>query len=81
MLGIQIMVASTTAFIAAGRFGLAPTVNRTTSAGLKFQEVNGGVKSGDPSGVMSTPQELFLEVASCTFDAAVAACFSLSTLF
>jgi photosystem I reaction center PsaK len=50
---VQIMVASTTLFLAAGRFGLAPTVNRATSAGLKFQDREGGVKSADPSGEVS----------------------------
>jgi hypothetical protein len=47
---VQIMVASTTAFLAAGRFGLAPTVNRATTAGLKFTDREGGVKSADPAG-------------------------------
>eukprot|EP00177_Eucheuma_denticulatum_P000193 GFKZ01000342.1.p1 GENE.GFKZ01000342.1~~GFKZ01000342.1.p1 ORF type:complete len:115 (-),score=8.18 GFKZ01000342.1:537-881(-) len=45
-----IMVVSTATFLAAGRFGLAPTVNRSTSAGLKFQEVDAGLASGDPAG-------------------------------
>lgn len=44
------MVVSTATFLAAGRFGLAPTVNRSTSAGLKFQEVDAGLASGDPAG-------------------------------
>ena len=44
------MIASTATFLAAGRFGLAPTVNRSTSAGLKFQEVDSGLASGDPAG-------------------------------
>ena len=47
---VQIMVATTATFLAAGRFGLAPTVNRSTSAGLKFQEVDSGLASGDPAG-------------------------------
>jgi photosystem I reaction center PsaK len=52
---LQIMVASTTACLVAGRFGLAPTVNKSASAGLKLQEVDGGVKSGDPAGAQHLP--------------------------
>eukprot|EP01025_Chloroclados_australasicus_P061684 TRINITY_DN810_c0_g1_i1.p3 TRINITY_DN810_c0_g1~~TRINITY_DN810_c0_g1_i1.p3 ORF type:complete len:118 (-),score=10.40 TRINITY_DN810_c0_g1_i1:316-669(-) len=45
-----IMVASTALCLAAGRFGLAPTVNKGTTAGLKLVDRDGGVKSGDPAG-------------------------------
>eukprot|EP00892_Ulva_mutabilis_P008385 jgi/Ulvmu1/5919/UM026_0041.1 len=45
-----IMVASTTACLVAGRFGLAPTVNKSASAGLKLSEVDSGIKSADPAG-------------------------------
>ena len=45
-----IMIASTTAFLAAGRFGLAPTSNAFATAGLKLTPQNSGLKSGDPSG-------------------------------
>eukprot|EP00884_Botryococcus_braunii_P019489 jgi/Botrbrau1/6223/Bobra.0109s0018.1 len=45
-----IMVISTTLFLAAGRFGLAPTATKTTTAGLKLTPQNPGLKSGDPSG-------------------------------
>ncbi|KAK9811790.1 hypothetical protein WJX72_010135 [[Myrmecia] bisecta] len=46
-----IMVASTTAFLVAGRFGLAPTANRQASAGLKLNTTNAsGLKTGDPAG-------------------------------
>jgi hypothetical protein len=48
----QIMVASTGAFLAAGRFGLAPTVSKGTTAGLKLVERSNaaGIMSNDPSG-------------------------------
>ena len=48
----KIMVASTTAFLAAGRFGLAPTVKNGTNAGLKLSEraQGAGLLSGDPAG-------------------------------
>ena len=52
---VQIMVASTTAFLTAGRFGLAPTVNKGTTAGLKLVDKDGGVKSGDPGGMCLSP--------------------------
>ena len=44
------MIASTAAFLAAGRFGLAPTSNRTTTAGLKLVDQAPGLKTGDPAG-------------------------------
>lgn len=45
-----IMVISTTLFLAAGRFGLAPTATKTSTAGLKLVPQNPGLKSGDPAG-------------------------------
>lgn len=36
--------------LAAGRFGLAPTANGTTSAGLKISKKDSGLTSGDPAG-------------------------------
>ena len=51
-LGWQIVVASTTAFLAAGRWGLAPTGNRQATPGLKLEQTNrGGVFTSDPAGV------------------------------
>lgn len=45
------MVASTTLFLAAGRFGLAPTVKKGASAGLKLQDRGTmGLITNDPSG-------------------------------
>lgn len=45
------MVGSTFLFLAAGRFGLAPTSNAHTKAGLKlYQQNDSGVSSNDPSG-------------------------------
>lgn len=52
---LQIIVASTTAFLVAGRFGLAPTANKTTTAGLKLVPQDPGLKTGDPSGQTSPP--------------------------
>jgi photosystem I reaction center PsaK len=49
------MVASTAACLAAGRFGLAPTVNKAASAGLKLQQVDSGLKTGDPAGAAHAP--------------------------
>jgi photosystem I reaction center PsaK len=46
------MVASTTAFLVAGRFGVAPTSTRSTTTGLKLVDnKTAGLFSGDPSGV------------------------------
>lgn len=45
-----IMIASTTAFLGASRFGLAPSANKTSTAGLKLVGQNPGLKSGDPAG-------------------------------
>ena len=47
---VQIIVASTTIFLAAGRFGLTPSANRLASPGLKLQTNNSGLKTGDPAG-------------------------------
>lgn len=49
-LAVQIMVGATTLTLVAGRFGLAPTVNRPATAGLDLKERDAGVKSGDPAG-------------------------------
>lgn len=45
-----LMVASTTAFLVAGRFGLAPSTTKKATAGLKLVPQNPGLVSGDPSG-------------------------------
>ena len=46
-----IMVVSTTAFLAAGRFGLAPTANRQATPGLELQGSKAGNSfTSDPSG-------------------------------
>ncbi len=50
---MQIIVASTTIFLAAGRFGLTPSANRLASPGLKLSPNNSGLKTGDPAGVNS----------------------------
>jgi hypothetical protein len=49
---VQIMIASTTAFLAAGKFGLAPTVKNGTNAACKLQpRANAaGLITNDPSG-------------------------------
>ncbi|DBA86288.1 hypothetical protein WJX77_009483 [Trebouxia sp. C0004] len=46
-----IMVTSTTAFLVAGRFGLAPTVKQQATSGLRLVD-NGtkGLSTGDPAG-------------------------------
>lgn len=47
----QIMILSTGLCLAAGRFGLAPTANRHTTAGLKlYEDKSAGVLSNDPAG-------------------------------
>ena len=49
---MQIMIASTTLFLSAARFGLAPTSNAHTGAGTKLYVKNdSGVASNDPSGI------------------------------
>ncbi|KAI5081626.1 hypothetical protein GOP47_0001369 [Adiantum capillus-veneris] len=49
-----IMVASTTAMLFAGRFGLAPSANRKASAGLKLEDRPSGLQTGDPAGFTGT---------------------------
>ncbi|CAL8469584.1 g9125 [Coccomyxa elongata] len=49
-----IIVASTTLFLAAGRFGLTPSANRLASPGLKLSPNNSGLKTGDPAGFTAT---------------------------
>merc|ERR1719160_368264 len=46
----QAIVLSTTIFLAAGRFGYAPSANKPASAGLVLQTRNSGMKSNDPAG-------------------------------
>ncbi len=47
----QIFIASTTAFLTAGRFGLAPTAKKHTKAGLKlYDEDSEGLTTSDPGG-------------------------------
>nr|6IGZ_K Chain K, PsaK [Bryopsis corticulans] len=45
-----IMVASTGLCLAAGRFGLAPTVNKFATSGLNLVDKPLGLKTGDPAG-------------------------------
>lgn len=47
---VQIMVASTTLMLFAGRFGLAPSANRKATAGLKLEARDSGLQTGDPAG-------------------------------
>ena len=54
---------STALFLAAGRFGFAPTVNRPTTAGLKFYSRDGGLQSGDPAGFTATGARARLSVS------------------
>ncbi|KAH9299488.1 hypothetical protein KI387_031170, partial [Taxus chinensis] len=49
-----IMVTSTTLMLFAGRFGLAPSANRKASAGLKLQDRDSGLQTGDPAGFTGT---------------------------
>ena len=49
--GMQIFVVSTTLFLTAGRFGLAPTVKKRATAGLQLYDTdNAGLITGDPAG-------------------------------
>ena len=50
----QIMVASTTLMLFAGRFGLAPSANRKALAGLKLVDRDSGLQTGDPAGFTAT---------------------------
>ena len=54
-MAVQIMVASTTLCLVAGRFGLAPTVGKRASAGLKLGKVESDIMSSDPSGAIEIP--------------------------
>eukprot|EP01024_Parvocaulis_polyphysoides_P013086 TRINITY_DN1503_c3_g1_i1.p1 TRINITY_DN1503_c3_g1~~TRINITY_DN1503_c3_g1_i1.p1 ORF type:complete len:140 (-),score=19.67 TRINITY_DN1503_c3_g1_i1:133-498(-) len=45
-----IVCGCTTLFLAAGRFGLAPTTGKLATAGLKLEEKKSGLVSQDPSG-------------------------------
>lgn len=51
---LQIMVASTTLMLFAGRFGLAPSANRKSTAGLKLVDRDSGLQTGDPAGFTAT---------------------------
>ena len=55
---LQIIVASTTAFLVAGRFGLAPTVKQQATSGLRLVD-NGtkGLSTGDPAGNWLAPSK------------------------
>ncbi len=45
------MTTSTALVLIAGRFGLAPTANRHTTAGLKlYEDKSAGIISNDPAG-------------------------------
>ena len=62
------MVVSTTAFLVAGRFGLAPTVKQQATSGLRLVD-NGtkGLSTGDPSGTpppTESPLALMLQLCS-----------------
>merc|ERR1719482_90777 len=46
----QAIVVSTTILLSAGRFGLAPSANKTVTAGLKIKTRDSGMKSMDPAG-------------------------------
>ena len=51
---MQIFVVSTTLFLTAGRFGLAPTVKKRATAGLQLYDTdNAGLITGDPAGTWS----------------------------
>ncbi|KAL8192274.1 hypothetical protein R6Q57_027941 [Mikania cordata] len=45
-----IMVTSTSLMLFAGRFGLAPSANRKSTAGLKLEVRDSGLQTGDPAG-------------------------------
>merc|ERR1712224_841101 len=46
----QAIVLSCTLFLAAGRFGYAPSANAPASVGLKLQTRDSGMKTNDPAG-------------------------------
>ena len=65
----QIVVASTTLFLVAGRFGLTPSANRLATPGLKLVDNKSGLMTGDPAGEeawlgCSTIGEMHLQVDS-----------------
>merc|ERR1719191_2370245 len=41
---------STTIFLVAGRYGLAPSANKPATAGLKLRSRDSGLKTADPAG-------------------------------
>merc|ERR1711977_636141 len=45
----QAIVLSTTIFLAAGRFGLAPSANKPATSGLKLKTFDSGLKTNDPA--------------------------------
>ncbi|PIN11632.1 Photosystem I [Handroanthus impetiginosus] len=45
-----IMITSTSLMLFAGRFGLAPSANRKSTAGLKLEARDSGLQTGDPAG-------------------------------
>ena len=82
---LQIVVASTTIFLAAGRFGLTPSANRLASPGLKLQGNDSGLKTGDPAGFTATDvlylgtigeTSVAMPVVCCTPSVEVAFCTS-----
>jgi photosystem I reaction center PsaK len=88
---VQIMVASTAAFLAAGKFGLAPTVKRGTDAGCRLQDRPNaaGLLTNDPSGgcmewqqhsSSAAVQQCFLPADAMTIIAVEPATFLRSTL-
>ena len=46
--GAQIVLASTTLFLAAGRYGLTPSANRLSTPGLKLVQNSSALQTGDP---------------------------------
>ena len=53
------MVLATALPLVAGRFGLAPTANRHTTAGLKlYEDKSAGVLSSDPAGARNVCSRL-----------------------
>ncbi|XP_078162702.1 photosystem I subunit K [Carex rostrata] len=45
-----VMVTTTSLMLFAGRFGLAPSANRKSTAGLKLEARDSGLQTGDPAG-------------------------------
>lgn len=58
------MVVSTTAFLVAGRFGLAPTLKQQATSGLRLVD-NGtkGLSTGDPAGIQQRIKPLCILAA------------------